>query len=320
MNQTKYKDLTGNKYGKLTAIKAIDDVECHGKSGMHKKWLCKCECGNYKTVYSHLLSNGQVKSCGCIVHNSKAENLIGKRFGKLTVLSRDADYVSPKNAHVPKWICQCDCGNVKSVLSNRLRQGKILSCGCDNPYHYNLVGERFGALIVQSENFHDERKTKTRKRYWNCKCDCGNIISVSTDHLKNGKVKSCGCSRLNPNREDIFLNALSSQYKDSASRRGLEYTLTQSELRSIVTQPCYYCGIDKPHIKKIQKRMSNNIVREYKYTGIDRIDSNKGYVFGNVVPCCKICNCAKSTLTQQEFFDWIQTVSANYSKDKILCV
>ena len=29
--------------------------------------------------------------------------------------------------------------------------------------------------------------------YWLCKCECGNITEVASNHLKNGNVKSCGC-------------------------------------------------------------------------------------------------------------------------------
>jgi hypothetical protein len=39
--------------------------------------------------------------------------------------------------------------------------------------------------------------------------------------------------------------------------------------------------------------------------GIDRIDSKLGYVEGNVVSCCKICNSAKGDLTLAEFENWI---------------
>lgn len=52
-------DRTGLKYGKLTAIKRVDSDD------KNSKWLCRCECGNYKAIYSCHLKSGAIKSCGC---------------------------------------------------------------------------------------------------------------------------------------------------------------------------------------------------------------------------------------------------------------
>lgn len=59
-------------------------------------------------------------------------NLVGQRFGNLTVIgdsgSRTEAHGRPSNVI---WICQCDCGNQRTVSSSRLRIGEILSCGCN---------------------------------------------------------------------------------------------------------------------------------------------------------------------------------------------
>ena len=59
----------------------------------------------------------------------------------------------------------------------------------------DLSGQRFGRLLVT--NTKESRVTgtvKKRKRiYWLCICDCGNKVFVSTDCLKSGNTKSCGC-------------------------------------------------------------------------------------------------------------------------------
>ena len=58
---------------------------------------------------------------------AKLEYLIGKRFGKLTVIAR-ADNQGTK----AMWVCLCDCGKIKekAVTSYDLKSGKIRSCGC----------------------------------------------------------------------------------------------------------------------------------------------------------------------------------------------
>lgn len=54
------------------------------------------------------------------------KNLVGQRFGRLTVTGR-AQSDARRNA---RWVCECDCGEVKVVLMGNLRNGHISSCGC----------------------------------------------------------------------------------------------------------------------------------------------------------------------------------------------
>lgn len=53
-------------------------------------------------------------------------DLIGQRFGRLTVIGIDDRGTKGKTY----WMCKCDCGAVKSVRSDSLRSGAIKSCGC----------------------------------------------------------------------------------------------------------------------------------------------------------------------------------------------
>jgi len=56
----------------------------------------------------------------------------------------------------------------------------------------DLTGQRFGKLVAISI----ERKSSSSTRiYWNCVCDCGGKRVVSNDHLRNGDVTDCGCTR-----------------------------------------------------------------------------------------------------------------------------
>lgn len=65
-------DLTGQKFGKLTALKT-EKVSNDGQ----RVWLCLCDCGNYTEVLAGNLRKGTTQSCGCI--NSKG-NLEIKNF------------------------------------------------------------------------------------------------------------------------------------------------------------------------------------------------------------------------------------------------
>lgn len=60
------------------------------------------------------------------------ENLIGKVFGRLTVIRQAEDYVLPCGKHHARWLCQCSCPEKKEVVvwGALLKKGDTTSCGC----------------------------------------------------------------------------------------------------------------------------------------------------------------------------------------------
>ncbi len=116
-------------------------------------------------------------------------DLTGKKFGRLTVIERAEDYVSPKGSCHTQWKCLCDCGNITVVDTRALKTGNTQSCGCIRNEYRNsptkdLTGNKFGLLTVIQY---------AGKSAWLCRCDCGNEKVVKTDKLKSGHTKSCGC-------------------------------------------------------------------------------------------------------------------------------
>lgn len=71
MIERRFIDLTGQKFGKLTAIKPFHRVNM---TQPVTKWLCECECGNTTVVLASKLRSGWTKSCGCLV-SSGEENV-----------------------------------------------------------------------------------------------------------------------------------------------------------------------------------------------------------------------------------------------------
>lgn len=55
------KNLTGKRFGRLTAIEPTEEVKCR-----NIVWKCQCDCGNVTLVRSNSLLNGHTKSCGCL--------------------------------------------------------------------------------------------------------------------------------------------------------------------------------------------------------------------------------------------------------------
>ena len=134
-------------------------------------------------------------SCGCY---TPLKNLIGQKFGKLTVLN----YSGSKNGKA-FWHCQCTCGKEKDISAASLISGDTRSCGClvidknkelktgkSSPTKINLIGQKFSFLTLIEES---PIRTKNGGLQWVCKCQCGNQTIVSSDNLRRGHTKSCGC-------------------------------------------------------------------------------------------------------------------------------
>ena len=62
----KFKDIRGQKFGRLTALYRLHNTK--GKT----KWLCVCDCGNLKEARQDMLQNGHTKSCNCLYKKSNA--------------------------------------------------------------------------------------------------------------------------------------------------------------------------------------------------------------------------------------------------------
>lgn len=141
------KDITGQKFGRLTAIKPLSE-----RKNNSIVWECKCDCGNIINVDQKSLSTHSTKSCGCLKKESdhapkgNVIDLLGQKFGHLTVIARDG---SDKFGEA-KWLCECDCEahSIISVLSSNLRSGHTCSCGCER----RSKGERTVAKILSDNS------------------------------------------------------------------------------------------------------------------------------------------------------------------------
>lgn len=199
-----YVDKTGNRYGRLVVIGLSKTKNKNGKP----IFSCKCDCGNIVDISSNSLrENGGTKSCGCLNTESriklgkdKVNDLSNQKFGRLTVMYRVDNAVSNNGKHsFVQWHCKCDCGNEVDVIAGKLTSGNTKSCGClfiesVNSLKNDLTNKRFGRLLVleRSKNT-KEHSSKSTTIYYNCLCDCGNVITTSFTSLVSGHSLSCGC-------------------------------------------------------------------------------------------------------------------------------
>lgn len=112
-------------------------------------------------------------------------DLIGQRFGRLTVIK--AAESTPRGKS--RWVCRCDCGKECTVLGLNLRRGHTASCGCLR--ENDLAGQRFGKLTVLCRSdIRTSRGARTTPA-WECRCDCGAVVYQPTDVLTNGDPHMC---------------------------------------------------------------------------------------------------------------------------------
>jgi hypothetical protein len=121
-------DLTGRVFGRLTVVGCGQKKYASGNTW----WLCRCECGNMTTIISFSLcrSGGGTRSCGClhreVTSATHLRDLTGQRFGRLLVLEITAERTNKE----VRWLCVCDCGQRKTIISSCLVTGSTQSCGC----------------------------------------------------------------------------------------------------------------------------------------------------------------------------------------------
>lgn len=181
-------DLTGQKIGKLTVLRALEE-----RQNKYVVWECQCECGKIVSVTSRDLRHRRKDFCGCTTpYRKRVADLAGQRFGRLVAIRPTEER---QNGGVV-WECRCDCGNTVYVRNGRLRPGGAESCGCipRKKTVRDLTGQRFGRLVALRPTDWREHKHVV----WECQCDCGGIVYARGSHLAAGTILTCGCSRGNP--------------------------------------------------------------------------------------------------------------------------
>lgn len=126
------------------------------------------------------------------------QDLVGKRFGRLTVVEQAEDYVISSGKRCAQWICRCDCGNEHIVRGYSLKNGDTKSCGClarektveRNKKHntYDLSGDYGIGRTVNGKEFYfdleDYEKIKNHYWYFNSQ---GYV--VAHDAIKKNKIR-----------------------------------------------------------------------------------------------------------------------------------
>lgn len=156
VHKNKIKNLANKRFGNLTVLYKIENIS-------PLTWHCICDCGQEVDRLATSLYQGKTTSCGCNRKNLR-KSLIGQKFGKLTVIERSDNYISPLGKTQIMYKCLCDCGNTTVVHSASLKQGLVNSCGCIRSIGEMLVEKYLDSVNVKykREYSFDECKDKRK--------------------------------------------------------------------------------------------------------------------------------------------------------------
>ena len=129
----------------------------------------------------------------------KLIDLTNQQFGELLVIQRGAN----DNQNKTQWICKCSCGEICLIRSSLLRSGKATMCpacgkkkaGASRTKEKDLeiLNTKFGYLTPIRIDDTKERGAG-KPKYWICKCDCGNTVSLTSHQLLKNLQVTCGMS------------------------------------------------------------------------------------------------------------------------------
>lgn len=239
---------------------------------------------------------------------------IGERHGSWTIQS-----VSCKTHRYKKiFVCRCDCGKIKEVKEESLCNGRSTSCGCVvSPRH--KPGEKFGRLtLVEHIRKADIRNKNLKTSCWLAKCECNNEIILTIDRLVSGNTKSCGCLKkeLNEQRSPTWQGykeipkGLFSRIKTNAESRGIEFDISVEYIWKLFLKQKRKCALSGCVLNLSSKNKLKDTT-----ASLDRIDSKKGYVKGNVQWVHKTIQTMKFIYSQNYFLHLCKSV-ADYSEQK----
>lgn len=168
----------------------------------------------------------------------------------------------------------------------------------------DITGQTFGRLTAL-ERVENDRNKNTQFRF---RCLCGNEVVALSGNVRTGKTKSCGClqaenyenHRIEPGKASF--NRVINQYKNNARIKNLEWSLSRELIEEVMTGLCFYCGTPP-------KREESGPNGSFVYNGLDRIDSSRGYIPSNVVPCCWNCNRMKGDMAFGEFLNHVYEIA-----------
>lgn len=203
--------------------------------------------------------------------------------------------------------CECRCGEVQDLQTYELyRDGRTrcLACHYKKPKHTDLRDRKYNRWTV----LHLISREAGRCM-WRCECECGNRATLATGSLTTGHSKGCLDCRYKSqerNAHSRMWNTLIS----GAKVRGLEVTVSWETVLAILADQNNECALTGQTIRIAPT--SKEHLQRGTTASVDRIDSTKGYIPGNIQWVHKDVNRLKMDQTQARFIEICRLVVAKH--------
>lgn len=225
---------------------------------------------------------------------------IGDKFGEWVVLEPNC---GSSNGHTYVK-CKCSCGTIKNINLTALIRGKTSRC--------KKCSARLRTPKLE-KGFHTKHWTVlegpcyiNNAAYYKVKCDCGKeLYRRPIDILNpNSNFQCASCAQKENKEEYMVINGkvgelALTQYttlKKSAEKRNYEFSVSIEYLWNLYLKQNKQCAITGDNIPSIKK------------ASLDRIDSNIGYIEGNVQWVTYRANISKHTMTMKELYEFCKKV------------
>jgi hypothetical protein len=330
--------VIGAKAGRLTIIRITGERNNHGKLIAE----CLCSCGNTTTATINNIGN-KTNSCGCF----KAEE-IDRRLGHdiktnsaTRVLSNIKKSTPDTNLNIEMIInlifSNCDyCHQSPNKVGTngttfKLAKERIMRVGIDRInndigyYNGNVVSCCYDCNTIKRDasiefilQYFATISFNATKLVNGFKPTFKSDININIEHINN-----CQCYtnlKFKTSFEDRVCKIARMKFR---SRKHFS-SLNLDEIKHLIyADKCFYCERILNKVGGLYKRngYADNLC-SIRAFGIDRIDSNLGYVIDNVVPCCKDCNYMKRAYSAEHFSIATQNIydkiSILYNENKIM--
>lgn len=226
---------------------------------------------------------------------------IGDKFGRVTIISEETSLIHSQT-HVK---VKCDCGNEYYAPLSDLKNGKRQACSNCRAISRRIpihIGDKFGKwTVIEGPKKGVYRNTLA----YLCKCTCGNTQYCTAHDLKTGRTTRCfKCSRKigietamihNGKIGELNINKYN-KIKRTATHRNIEFNVSIEYLWNLFL------------IQKRKCAITGDFIDNFRIASLDRIDSSKGYIEGNVQWVSKQANLSKHIMTMEQLYEFCRKV------------
>lgn len=222
----------------------------------------------------------------------KIKDLVGKKFGKLTVIRfighKFRGKTPPRSCRM--WLCKCDCGREITTITEYLVNKDTKSCGCAKAHIFE-IGQQIGRETIL------EKLPSNNNNLFLCRCYCGIVYKRIAGRIQGRGCR--GCSARKWLTKDISLGKWNSIFRQ-AKVRNLVFDITPEQVQGLFdkqNKKCCMSGVNLCFVKT---------------ASVDRLNGAKEYTLDNIRIVHKYINMLRQNRPDSEFIGWCKQV-ASYS-------